>query len=122
MNARREGADRASRGIPRIAGAIPSEAYAIVAEFRAKPGREDELRRATQPLVERAWSEPNTLVFFLHEDRETPGHFIFYEVYASQADFETHRASPHVQSWFARLPELTEAGIRASHLEILGPS
>jgi quinol monooxygenase YgiN len=103
------------------AGAIPDEAYAIIAAFRAKPGMEDELREATLPLLALARSEPGTLLFFLHEDREVPGHFFFYEVYASRGDFETHAAKPHVRAWFARLPELTVGGAEVAHMKVLDP-
>jgi quinol monooxygenase YgiN len=98
----------------------PADAYTIVAEFSAKPGMEEELRSATLPLVAQARSEPNVLSFLLHEDRDRPGHFIFYEVYTSESDFEAHRAKPHVRAWFARLPGLTANGVRAVHMAILG--
>src|SRR5205809_462349 len=71
---------------------LPSGAYAVVAEIHAKPGKENELRAATLPLVAKVRHEPNNLLYFLHEDREAPGHFIFYEIFASQADFEAHNA------------------------------
>ena len=100
--------------------AIPAGAYAIVAEVRAKPGREKALREATLPLVAKVRGEPNNLVYFLHEDRLTPGRFVFYEVFASKADFDAHNATPHVQAWFGRLPELAEGGVKVMHLEILG--
>ena len=64
--------------------------------------------------------EPNNLLYFLHEDREAPGHFVFYEIFASQADFEAHNATPHVQAWFARLPELADGGVKVMRMEILG--
>jgi quinol monooxygenase YgiN len=99
---------------------VPGGAYAIVAEVRAKPGKENELRAATLPLVAKVRSEPNNLLYFLHEDRQTPGHFIFYEIFASPADFEAHNATPHVQSWFARLPELADGGVKVVRMEILG--
>ncbi|MEI9942420.1 MAG: antibiotic biosynthesis monooxygenase [Pseudomonadota bacterium] len=51
---------------------IPSEAYAVVAEIRAKPGMEDELRKATLPLVAQVRNEPNDRIYFLHEDRKEP--------------------------------------------------
>jgi quinol monooxygenase YgiN len=91
-----------------------------VAEVRAKPGKERELREATLPLVTKVRSEPNNLVYFLHEDREAPGHFVFYEIFASQADFDAHNATPHVQAWFARLPELAEGGVKVMRMEVLG--
>lgn len=97
---------------------IPKGAYAVVAEVRAKPGKADDLRAATLPLVAKVRSERNNLVYFLHEDREAPGHFVFYEIFASQADFEAHNATPHVQAWFARLPELADGGVTVTRLAI----
>lgn len=98
---------------------IPVGAYAVTAEVRAKNGKEAELRAATLPLVERVRSEPNNLVYFLHEDREAPGHFVFYEIFATRADFDAHNATPHVQAWFAKLPELAEGGVHVVRAELL---
>lgn len=99
---------------------IPDGAYAVVAEVRAKPGKERELRDVTLPLVSKVRAEPNNLLYFLQEDREAPGHFVFYEIFASKADFEAHNATPHVQAWFAKLPALAEGGVKVVRLEILG--
>jgi quinol monooxygenase YgiN len=101
---------------------IPNGAFTVVAEVRAKPGMEDELRDATLPLVAQVRSEPNNLLYFLHENREAPGHFIFYEIFASQADFEAHNATPHVRAWFARLPKLADGGVKVVRMELLGNS
>lgn len=99
---------------------LPASAYAVVAEVRAKPGMEAILREATLPLIAKVRAEPNNLLYFLHEDREAPGHFIFYEIFASQADFEAHNKTPHVQAWFGRLPELADGGVKVIRMEILG--
>jgi len=99
---------------------IPNEAIAVVAEVRAKPGKENELREATLPLVAQVRKEPHNLVYFLQEDRESPGHFVFYEIFASRADFDAHNATPHVQAWFARLPDLADGGVKVVRLEVLG--
>ena len=99
---------------------IPDGAYSVVAEVRAKPGKERELREATLVLVAQVRAEPNNLLYFLHEDREAPGHFIFYEIFASQSDFEAHNTTRHVQAWFARLPELADGGVKVVRMEILG--
>ena len=98
---------------------IPDGAYSIVAEVRAKPGKEADLRAATLPLVGLVRSDPKNLVYFLQEDREAPGHFIFYEVFANQADFEAHNATPYVQQWFAKLPSLADGGVKVMRMEIL---
>lgn len=99
---------------------LPATAYAVVAEVRAKPGKENELRQITLPLVAAVRREPNNLVYFLHEDREAPGHFVFYEIFATQADFEAHNRTPHVQAWFAKLPALADGGVKVIRMEILG--
>jgi quinol monooxygenase YgiN len=100
--------------------AIPDGAHSVVAEVRAKPGQERALREATLPLVALVRSDPKNLVYFFQEDREAPGRFIFYEVFATRADFEAHNAMPYVQHWFGRLPELAEGGVTVRRLEILG--
>ena len=101
-------------------GDVPGNAYSIVAHVRAKPGKEAELRAATLPLVALVRSDPKNLVYFLQENREAPGHFIFYEVFADKADFEAHNAMPYVQAWFARLTELADGGVTVMRMEVLG--
>jgi len=99
---------------------IPGEAYAVVADVRAKPGMESALRAATLPLVAQVRNEPNNRLYFLHEDREIPGHFIFYEIFAAQSDFEAHNQTPHVRGWFAQLSDLAEGGVTVRRMKILG--
>ncbi|WP_431204670.1 putative quinol monooxygenase [Bradyrhizobium betae] len=99
---------------------IPAGAYSIVAEVRAKPGKEAELRAATLPLIAQVRSDPKNLVYFLQEDRERPGHFIFYEVFATKDDFDAHNATPYVKDWFAKLPSLADGGVQVMRMEILG--
>jgi quinol monooxygenase YgiN len=99
---------------------MPEGAYSVVAQVRAKPGKEDALRTATLPLIELVRGDPKNLVYFLQEDRAKPGHFIFYEVFASQADFDAHNAMPYVKDWFAKLPDLADGGVEVMRMAILG--
>jgi quinol monooxygenase YgiN len=99
---------------------IPAGAYSIVAEVRAKPGKEAALREATLPLVALVRSDPKNLVYFLQEDREAPGRFIFYEIFATREDFDAHNNMPYVKDWFAKLPELADGGVTVRRLQILG--
>jgi quinol monooxygenase YgiN len=96
--------------------------YSIVAEVWAKRGKEAQLRTATLPLISLVRGDPKNLVYFAQEDRERPGHFIFYEIFATQADFEAHNAKPYVKDWLAKLPELADGPIKTTRMEILtGP-
>jgi quinol monooxygenase YgiN len=98
---------------------IPGGAFSVVAQIRAKPGKEAELRAATLPLIGLVRGDPKNLVYFLQEDRLTPGHFVFYEVFASEADFEAHNAKPYVKAWFAKLPALAEGTVTATKMLVL---
>ena len=71
------------------------------------------------PLIALVRGDPKNLVYFLQEDRAKPGHFIFYEIFASQADFDAHNAMPYVQEWFAKLPELADGGVEVMRMAIL---
>jgi quinol monooxygenase YgiN len=98
---------------------VTQGAYSVVAEVRAQPGKEAALRAVTLPLISLVRGDPKNLVYFLQEDRESPGHFIFYEVFANQADFDAHNAMPYVKDWFTKLPELADGGVKVMRMEIL---
>ena len=97
---------------------IPNAAYSIIAEVRAKPGKREELRSATLPLIALVRSDPKNLVYFFQEDREHPGHFVFFEVFATKDDFEAHNNMPYVKAWFAKLPALAEGGVATTRMEV----
>jgi quinol monooxygenase YgiN len=98
---------------------VPQGAYSVVAEVRAKPGKEAELRAATLSLVALVRSDPKNLVYFLQEDREAPGHIVFYEIFANQADFDAHNETPYVKARFAKLAALADGGVKVMRMEIL---
>ena len=98
---------------------VPKGAFSVVAEVRAKPGKESELRAITLPLIGLVRSDPKNIVYFLQEDREAPGHFVFYEVFANREDFDAHNDMTYVKAWFAKLPELAEGGVKAMRMQIL---
>src|SRR4029077_20084555 len=98
---------------------VPGGAFSVVAEVKAKRGKEAELRAVTLPLIALVRSDPKNLVYFLQEDREAKGHFIFYDVCDDRADFEAHNAMPYVKDWFAKLPELADGGVKVMRMEIL---
>jgi len=98
---------------------IAPEAFSVVAEVYAKPGKEAELRAITLPLIGLVRSDPKNLVYFLQEDRAAPGHFVFYEVFANEEAFEAHNNMPYVKAWLAKLPQLAAGGVKVTRMRIL---
>jgi quinol monooxygenase YgiN len=70
-------------------------------------------------LIALVRSDPKNLVYFLQEDRESPGRFVFYEVFANQQDFEAHNKMPYVKDWFAKLPQLADGGVKVTRMTVL---
>ena len=97
---------------------IPKGAYSIIAEVRAKPGKIEDLRAATLPLIALVRSDTKNLVYFFQEDHENPGHFIFFEIFATKEDFDAHNNMPYVKEWFAKLPDLAEGGVKTTRMEV----
>jgi quinol monooxygenase YgiN len=100
---------------------IPKGAYSVIAEVRAKPGKRDDLLATTLPLIQLVRSDPKNLVYFFQEDREDPGHFVFFEVFATKQDFEARNNMPYVKEWFAKLPDLPEGGVKTTRMEVSRP-
>ena len=80
----------------------------VVAEATAKAGKENEARQLLLGLLAPTRKEEGCIQYDPHEVADQPGHFIFYENWASQAALDAHLKSPHVASAFAKMPELFE--------------
>lgn len=98
---------------------IPPDAFSVTAEVQARPGKEEALRAISRPLIDSVRSDPKNLVYFLQEDRAVPGRIVFYEVFASEADFEAHNNMPYVKAFLARLPELSVGGVKVTRMRVL---
>lgn len=72
----------------------------VVAEFLARPGKEDELRSELLALVEPTRGEFGCVQYDVHEEQGKPGHFLFYENWTSRADLDAHARSPHLVRLF----------------------
>jgi quinol monooxygenase YgiN len=90
----------------------------ITIAAKVQAGKAEELRRVTLPLIGLVRSDPKNLVYFFQEDQESPGHLIFYEVWANQVDFEAHNNMPYVKEWFAKLPALAEGGVKTTKTRV----
>lgn len=63
----------------------------IAVRFRAKPGRDDDLRRTLLALAEHSRSEDGCIAYAPAESPETPGTFFLYEHWRDEEALEAHR-------------------------------
>lgn len=80
----------------------------VIAHMKAAPGKEDELRRALEALVEPTTREKGYVNYDMHQSVTDPGVFYFYENWESEADLEAHLAAPHLVEFASRLDELLD--------------
>lgn len=64
---------------------------AVFSKLTARPGRADDLAALLAGLVNRASSEPGTVVYALHGDRAQPEVFWLYELYRDDDALGAHR-------------------------------
>jgi quinol monooxygenase YgiN len=77
------------------------ELLTVVAHLKAKPGKEDALRRVALGLVEPTRKEAGCVQYDLHVHTSDPGRFVFYENWTSREDLDRHAASAHLKEFGA---------------------
>ena len=73
----------------------------VVAELQARPGKEEDLRRAVLALIEPTRNEKGCAQYDLHVHTSHPGRFVFYENWSSREDLDHHAASAHLKNFGA---------------------
>jgi len=84
----------------------------VVAEMKAKPGKEDALRQALLALVEPTRKEEGCVQYDLHEHIAEPGRFVFYENWSSAEHLAKHAASEHLKRFGAIRGDLLDGPAR----------
>ena len=67
----------------------------VTAFWEAKPGEVDALVGLIRKFLPQAQAEPGVLAFQIHQSREEPTKFFFYEVFRDEAAFAEHSEAPH---------------------------
>jgi quinol monooxygenase YgiN len=99
---------------------MANEPVLLVAQFRAKPEKADEVRRILISVIEPTRSEEGCLFYHLHQNTEDPHHFVFYEGYRSKTAFDTHVATPSIKGFLDRSEELLTDPPQVTFLKYLG--
>ncbi len=76
------------------------EQIVVVAQMTGQAEKLDELRTELRALLTPTRAEKPCILYDMHESADTPGTFLFYEIWESHADLEAHLATPHLQRFF----------------------
>jgi quinol monooxygenase YgiN len=74
------------------------EGLIVTAFWEAKPGEVDALVGIIRKFLPQAQAEPGVLAFQIHQSREEPTKFFFYEVFKDEAAFAEHSNARHFKT------------------------
>lgn len=78
----------------------------VIATFKALPGREDDLYKVLERLVEPTRAETGCRLYELWRSRSDPAEFTFVEEWASDEALAAHAQSAHIAEARSRYPDL----------------
>ena len=92
----------------------------VIAQFKAKQGKENELLEALHGLIAATRREKGAIRYELNQAIEDPGTITFIEKYASQEAFDSHCNMPYITEFFDTVPpKLVETSVITLYKEVL---
>jgi quinol monooxygenase YgiN len=88
----------------------------VIAQMRAKPGKEALLRAALEALIEPTTKDEGYINYDLHQGVDDPAVFVFYENWADRATHAAHMQAPHLQRFVAEHLGLLDGDLRVDLL------
>ncbi len=85
---------------------MAESSFRVVARIKAKPDQVNEVRQLLGALVGPTRKETGCLSYELLQNRSDPTDFTFVEEWASDAAFESHFSTDHIQSALPRVQDL----------------
>jgi quinol monooxygenase YgiN len=72
--------------------------HIIVARWRPRTGEEEKIAAILRALAKKIRAEPGNVSFAAHRAKDDPNDILLYEVYESEAAFNTHRETAHFKT------------------------
>jgi quinol monooxygenase YgiN len=92
----------------------------FIARFVVLPGRRDDALAVLDEMIDHVGSEPGTLVYLVHTDRDEPDVIWCYERYAHEEALREHQQSPLHEAIVPRLRALLTPETRIHWTELRG--
>lgn len=83
-----------------------AKSLTVIAQIKAKPGKESQVRQELLSLVTPSRRDDGCLNYDLHQALDTPTRFMFHENWTSKAHLDRHLQKPDLQAVLARVGEL----------------
>jgi len=94
----------------------------FILHAKTRPEQAEAFAALFHAYVEPSRAEPGCIEYHMLRDQQDPTLFIFYEIWASQADLDRHSNLPHMQAFFARRMDYLERDFEIRQIDMLSPS
>ncbi|WP_420264782.1 putative quinol monooxygenase [Candidatus Magnetominusculus dajiuhuensis] len=78
----------------------------VMALIKAKDGMVDVVKKELLSLIDDTRKESGCIAYDLHQSKEIPGYFMFYEIWASAEALDKHTAMPYLQAIVKKSTEI----------------
>lgn len=93
--------------------------YAVMATITVKPEAFEQFVKETLPLIEKSRAEEGLTIYQLHQSKENPLQFMWYEHFNDKAAFDFHVQSAHVSSWAKIVGDLASVQLVAKPFQLI---
>lgn len=89
-----------------------SEAVRVLAFFKLKPSRRDELEDILKIVTRETRKEPGNIAYVIHRSTKDPNELMLDEVWGDMKSLEEHLRTVHMQSALPKIKEMLDAPLR----------
>ena len=100
--------DKEPELITRLKKAKVDGPFTLIVNLKVKKGEEKALIKAAKPCIEASRKEKGCVTYELHQDREDPTKFVFFEKWKSVKDLQSHFGEEHVKKLLGALGDLLD--------------
>lgn len=93
--------------------------YAVMATITVKPEAFEHFVKETLPLIEKSRAEQGLSIYQLHQSKQNPLQFMWYEHFNDKAAFDFHVQSAHVSCWAKIVGDLASVQLVATPFQMI---
>ena len=93
--------------------------YAVMATITVKPEAFEQFVKETLPLIKKSRAEQGLSIYQLHQSKQNPLQFMWYEHFSDKAAFDVHVQSAHVSSWAKIVGDLASVQLVATPFQLI---
>ena len=99
-----------------------SEPHGFILYAYTRPEKSAEFEALFSSYVAASRREPGCIEYHMLRDQQDPSVFIFYEVWASQADLDVHSSLPHMATFFENRMDYLVRDFEIRRIDMISPS